>query len=75
MLCAPAESVEIDRVATLPFSEDVPICFAPSTNATMPVGVPAPGMVGAMVAVNVTLWFRFAEAGAFNTVVVPLCTI
>jgi hypothetical protein len=34
----------------------LPITVAPSRKLTVPVGVPAPGLTTATVAVNVTLW-------------------
>lgn len=73
MLCMPAMSVEMEKVATsLPFSGEVPSCFVPSRNVTVPVGAAgAPGTVEAIVAVKVTLWFKFADDGPFRAVVVP----
>ena len=50
MLCVPADSVEILKVAAPPFKVAVPKPFAPSRNATVPV---AAG--GVTVAVNVTV--------------------
>src|ERR1019366_4364330 len=63
MLWVPAVSVEVENVATpLPFRAEVPSCVVPSRKLTVPVGAPA--VPGVVVAVNVTVWFRFAAVGA-----------
>ena len=72
----PAASVVFDKVATPPLVRlGLPISLAPSSmKLTVPVGVPAVPWV--MVAVSVTLWFRFAAVGELNAVVVlTFCTI
>ena len=56
MECDPATSVEIVKLATPAASVPVPSVVEPSRNTTLPVGVPAPGVVAPIVAVNVTAW-------------------
>jgi hypothetical protein len=46
----------VDRLALPPLRVDVPITVEPSLKLTVPVGVPAPGLVTLTVAVNVTAW-------------------
>ena len=44
------------NVAVPALSVPVPSVAAPSLNVTVPVGLPAPGAVALIVAVNVTVW-------------------
>jgi hypothetical protein len=48
------DSEAVEKVATPPVSVPVPITVAPSRKLTVPVGVPAPGLTAATVAVSVT---------------------
>jgi hypothetical protein len=52
--CGPTASALVLNVATPPLSVPVPIVVRPSLNVTVPVGVPAPGVTAATVAVKVT---------------------
>ena len=57
MVCDPAVSVDIAKVATPdPFKVTEPRVVDPSLNVTVPEGVPAPGAVALTVAVKVTDW-------------------
>ncbi len=49
-------SDERANVATPPVSVPEPMVVAPSLKVTLPVGVPAPGLTAATVAVKVTDW-------------------
>ena len=65
----PTASEEVENDATpLPFRLPLPICVAPSRKFTVPVGTPE--VPDATLAANATLWFTFAELGAFSAVVV-----
>src|ERR1700760_975675 len=67
MVCEPTARVEMAQVAALAatvWAAQLPMLAAPSLKVTLPVGVPAPGLVTLMVAVKVTVWP--------NTVGVPL---
>jgi hypothetical protein len=67
----PTASVVRSRVATpLPLSVPEPSEVVPLKNSTVPVGVPAPVVIGATVAVNVTLWPNTGAAGEDVSVVV-----
>jgi hypothetical protein len=51
----PSVRLDVVRLAwPVPFRGTVPSVVVPSTNATVPVGVPVPGATGVTVAVNVT---------------------
>ena len=52
----PTARAEVVNVAMPPLSVPVPIGLPPSRNVTVPVEVPAPGVTGETVAVNVTDW-------------------
>jgi hypothetical protein len=58
---APIGKVVVARDADPRESGSVPSTVAPFKNSTVPVGVPAPGLTGATLAVNVTLWPKTAE--------------
>jgi hypothetical protein len=60
MLYAPAFSVEVERVATPLLRMELPIEVVPFMKLTVPVGVP--GVPEVTVAVNATLWLKFARA-------------
>src|SRR5437660_3254296 len=62
-VCVPLLSVVVERLAWPPLSGAVPSCVAPSKNATVPVGVPAPGATTATAAVSVTAWPGVAGDG------------
>jgi hypothetical protein len=48
------DNAPVEKVATPPVSVPVPMTAAPSRKFTVPVGVPAPGLTAATVAVKVT---------------------
>ena len=52
----PTDSVAVLKVAVPPDSVPLPILVEPSWKVTVPLGVPAPGLTAATVAVKVTLW-------------------
>ena len=54
MPCVATDRLEVVNVAVVPFSVPVPSVVAPSTNVTVPVGVPEPGELTDTVAVKVT---------------------
>ena len=70
--CDPADSELVVMLAWAdPDSGCVPTGVPSTLNATVPVGVPAPGGTGATVAVNVTAWPKVCEpAGLALSVVV-----
>ena len=67
---APAVRAVVASVATPPESVPSPSDVPPFKNSTVPVGVPAPGLTGATVAVNVTLCPTRGETGKTVTAAV-----
>jgi hypothetical protein len=78
MMCVGlAGRAPVDTVAwPLPLSVELPMRLAgmagPSKKFTVPLGVPAPGVTGETVAVNVALWPSAVEVGAPVTATVVL---
>ena len=72
MVCVTTEVKLVARVTGPLPAELVPMETPPSSNVTMPVGVPTPGDVALTVAVNVTLWPKTDGFDALLTVVVTL---
>ena len=56
MLCRPSANVELVYVAAPELSVNVPSVVLPSSKVSMPVGVPAPGLIGVTVPVKLTDW-------------------
>ena len=65
-----ALSVEMLRVAFPELTVPAPSVAAPSLKVTVPVGLPAPGLTGATVAVKVTFCPKVAGLGAPTSAVV-----
>ena len=67
---APAGKLVVTREAVPRESGSVPSKVLPFKNSIVPVGVPAPGLTGATLAVNVTLWPTTGEGVEGVSVVV-----
>jgi hypothetical protein len=61
---------EVVRVATPAAMTALPSEVVPLKNWIVPVGVPAPGLAAATVAVNVTFWLATGKVGKKVTAVV-----
>ena len=71
----PCVRAVVVRVAMPPLRVAVPRDVVPLKNATVPVGMPEPGLVAATVAVSVTLEPTVAGFGATVTEVVVLASL
>ena len=67
---SPVERAAVVKEATPPDRVAVPSEVGPFRNSTVPVGVPAPGLTGVIVAVKVTFWLATGEVGKKVTAVV-----
>src|SRR5262249_7684352 len=67
---APSINIVVGSVATPELTLAMPSNVVPLKNSTVPVGVPAPGLTGAIAAVIVTVWPRPDGLGEMFVVVV-----
>src|SRR5271165_1811166 len=75
-VCVPTVRLLIENVAVVPpVTAPVPIDTPPSSNVTVPVGVPAPGLVMLTVAVKVIDWPNTDGLLTLVTVVVVLALV